>query len=53
MCLLIPQNTEITDTNLDSIYTNLIQKMKSTGLWPGQQPQPDASAAKRFKPELI
>ena len=41
----------ITDTNLDSIYSSLIQKMKTTGLWAGQ-PTPDSSAAKRFKPEL-
>ena len=51
MCLLIPNNNMITDTNMDSIYSSLIQKMKTTGLWVGQ-PTPDAAAAKKFKPEL-
>jgi len=51
MCLLIPKNTMITDTNVDSIYSSLIAKMKTTGLWAGQ-PTPDASAAKKFKTEM-
>lgn len=52
MCVLIPTNSLITDTSLDSVYSSLIQKMKTSGFWVGQ-PVPDTSAAKKFKNEMV
>lgn len=52
MCVLIPTNSLITDTSLDSVYSSLIQKMKTSGFWVGQ-PVPETNAAKKFKNEMV